>query len=203
MQGGAHTAIAGAGAPRFFVPSAPARVSDGPHGTEARTRMSFRCPECGEVHDDLPDIASDRPDQWWGVPEEERERRTELTSDTCVIDGEHFFIRGVIEIPVHDHPHRFGFGVWVSLKRENFETYLDNWESSEIGPFFGWLSTRISYYPQDTRLLKTRAHFRACGLRPSIELEPTEHPLAVHQREGITLAKAWEIAHFYMDPADA
>ena len=31
-----------------------------------------------------------------------------------------------------------------------------------------------------------------------IELEPTAHPLAVDQREGITLEKAWAIVHFYM-----
>lgn len=159
--------------------------------------MSFRCSVCGELHDDLPDIGWDRPDQWWDVPEEERDERIELTPDTCVIDGEDFFIRGVIEIPIHDRPEPFGFGVWVSQKRENFQTYLDNWDSSEIGPFFGWLCTRISWYEEDTLLLKTRAHFRGERLRPSIEVAPGEHPLAVDQREGISLAEAWEIVHHY------
>jgi hypothetical protein len=82
--------------------------------------MSFRCSVCGELHDDLPDLGSDRPDTWWGVPEEERDRRIRLTSDTCIIDDEEFFIRGVIEIPIHDATDSFGFGVWVSQKRENF-----------------------------------------------------------------------------------
>jgi hypothetical protein len=41
------------------------------------------------------------------------------------------------------------------------------------------------------------AHFRSGGLRPQIELEPTDHPFAIDQRNGITLEKAWEIAHFY------
>jgi hypothetical protein len=100
-----------------------------------------------------------------------------LTSDTCVIDREHFFIRGVIELPIHDHQRRFGFGVWVSQKRENFLTYEQNPDSAEIGPFFGWLCTRIaSYQPADTYLLKTRACFRGGDLRPTIELEPTDHP---------------------------
>ena len=160
--------------------------------------MSFRCPVCGEVHDDLPHMGADKPDNYWDVAEKHRDRRIKLTSDTCVIDGEHFFIRGVIEIPVHDHPHGFGFGAWVSQKRENFSTYLAHPDSAEIGPFFGWLCNRIAYYPQDTLLLKTRAHFRGGGLRPMIELEPTDHPLAVDQRDGITLAKAWDIVHFYM-----
>src|SRR5262249_2624466 len=105
--------------------------------------------------------------------------------------------RGVIAIPVRGQSEPFGFGVWVSQKRENFQTYLANFDTPAIGPFFGWLCTRIAYYAVSTYGLKTRAHFRGEGLRPLIELEPTDHPLAVDQREGITLAKAWEIVHFY------
>jgi hypothetical protein len=75
------------------------------------------------MHDDLPDIGSAEPWHYLTVPEEQREQRTQLTSDTCIIDHEDYFIRGVIEIPVHDYPEMFGFGVWVSQKKENFEAY--------------------------------------------------------------------------------
>jgi hypothetical protein len=156
--------------------------------------MAYHCSVCGEMHDDLPDLASDRPDLWWGVPERERKKRIKLTSDTCIIDGD-YFIRGVLEIPVRDQPQPFGIGVWVSQKKENFWTYVKNSESSKIGPFFGWLCTRISFYPVSTLSLKTRAHFRGGKLRPVIEVEPTDHPLAVDQREGITLERAWEMVH--------
>jgi hypothetical protein len=40
------------------------------------------------------------------------------------------------------------------------------------------------------------AHFRRGGLRPTIGLEATDHSLAVDQRDGISLAKAWQIAHY-------
>ncbi len=163
--------------------------------------MGYQCATCGEVHDDLPDIGADKPDQWWGVAEEERDQRVERTSDTCVIDGESFFIRGVIEIPVHDYPERFGFGVWVSQKRENFEAYVAAFDSASIGPFFGWLCTRLSCYAEDTLHLKTMAHFRGGGLRPLIVLEPTDHPLAADQRGGISLERAWAIVHHYTSEA--
>ena len=55
-------------------------------------------------------------------------------------------------------------------------------------PYFGWLSTSIPGYP-DTLNLKTHVHTRAIGIRPFIELEPTNHPLAIEQREGITLQR--------------
>ena len=37
-------------------------------------------------------------------------------------------------------------------------------------------------------------HTRKIGLRPLIELEPTDHALALEQRDGITLARVREIA---------
>lgn len=161
--------------------------------------MTYRCPSCGQEHDDLPDLTADRPDIWWSVPESERSERFELTSDTCILDHEHyFFIRGVIEIPLLDDEGRWGIGVWVTQNRENFRTYLDYWDSDEIGPFFGWLATRIGCYPPDTRNLKTMAHFRSGGKRPAILVEPTDHPLAVDQQTGIALAKAWEMMHQFM-----
>ena len=43
-------------------------------------------------------------------------------------------------------------------------------------------------YP-DTLRLKSRAPTRAIGRRPRVELEPTDHPLAVEQRQGITLVR--------------
>ena len=161
--------------------------------------MSYQCSVCGETHDSLPHMVIDKPDYYWSVPEEERAERVELSPETCIIDDEDYFIRGVIEIHVHDYPHNFGFGVWVSQKRENFYTYVENFDSADIGPFFGWLSTRLACYEEDTLLLKTMAHFRGGGERPRIELDETEHPLAIDQREGITLDRAWEIVHFYMD----
>ena len=159
--------------------------------------MPFRCHTCGQIHKDLPSMGTDKPDQWWDVPKKERRKRIKLTTDTCIIDGKHCFIRGVLEIPVKRRREPFTFGVWVSQKPENFRTYVTHPGSADIGPFFGWLCTGINYYPVETLLLKTRAHFRGGGLRPTIELEPTDHPLAVDQREGITLAKAWEIVHQY------
>jgi hypothetical protein len=158
---------------------------------------SYRCATCGELHTGLPDLGSDQPYAYWTVPDEERERRIRLSADTCIIDDREFYIRGVIEIPVHDYPERFGFGVWVSQKKENFYQYVENPDSAEIGPFFGWLSTRIDFYPVDTLLLKTMAHFRSDGLRPYIELEPTDHPLAVDQRKGISVERAWTVVHYY------
>lgn len=157
--------------------------------------MSFRCTKCGEVHEGLPDVAFRWPDPYFNVPEQERDARIKSTPDTCSIDNEEFLLRGIILIPIKDSTDHFGLGVWVSQKHENFLTYIDNYESANIGPFFGWLSNRISFYEPDTWAMKTKAHFQGAKARPLIELAPSDHPVYRDYSEGITLEKAWQIVH--------
>ena len=59
---------------------------------------------------------------------------------------------------------------------------------------FGWLSTHLPVYEPSTVNLKTLVHTQPVGERPLLELEPTDHPLAVEQREGIDLARVQELA---------
>jgi hypothetical protein len=121
-----------------------------------------------------------------------------------VIKGQHFFIRGLIEIPVIGSEDIFSWGAWVSLSRDNFARALEMWntEGREAeGPYFGWLSTELALYSAGTTNLKTNAHTRPVGKRPFIELEPTDHPLAIEQRTGITQDRVREIAMAVLHPA--
>ncbi|AKV04580.1 hypothetical protein AKJ09_11243 [Labilithrix luteola] len=159
--------------------------------------MTFHCTACGEEHEGLPDVGMWAPDPYLSVPEDERAARTTLTQDRCTVrdeDGLHYFVRGVIFIPIHGQDEPFGLGVWVSQSRANYERYERN---EEMAPTFGWLVNRIAHYAEDTFLLKTRVHFHEGTSRPTIELEPTAHPLAIDQRCGISLARAWQIVHRY------
>ena len=163
--------------------------------------MNYVCTRCGQIHEGLPSAAFDRPAFAHDVPEDERSARVLLTEDLCVVDDEHFFIRGVIEIPIHDYPDSLVIGAWVSQKKENYEAYVQNASSADIGPFFGWLSNELSFGGEPTLLLKTMVHFRGESLRPQILLEPTDHPLARAQSDGITLSQAWDFLHPYIDRA--
>jgi hypothetical protein len=134
------------------------------------------------------------------TPAVERDKRFYLTDDTCTMDNEHFFVRGCIEIPVIDNLEPFIWNVWVSLSETSFNRVLELWETEgreNEEPYFGWLSTSIPDYPE-TLNLKINVHTRHVGIRPFIELESTDHPLAVEQREGITLERVREIHEFML-----
>ena len=165
--------------------------------------MPYHCGTCGQTHDGLPDLGFRWPDPYFDVPEAERVARVKGNTDTCAIDNEAFYIRGVILMPVVGTSDHFGLGVWVSQKRENFQTYLDNYDTPEIGPFFGWLSNSIPFYQPDTWALKTRAHFQGRNQRPLIELAPCDHPLYLDYSQGVTLERAWSIAHARKSPGVA
>ena len=156
----------------------------------------FKCSACGEWHDELPmSFGADAPYWYDMIAPEERQRRAELSSEQCIIDDEHYFVRGSLEIPVIDGTEPFSWGIWVSLSQKNYERMSELWETSgreNEPPYFGWLSTALPCYP-DTLSLKTHVHTRPVGVRPLIELEPTEHPLAVEQQNGITMARVKKI----------
>jgi Uncharacterized protein conserved in bacteria (DUF2199) len=57
----------------------------------------------------------------------------------------------------------------------------------------GWLSNKIPIYA-GTLNLKTHIYSKDVKHRPSIELETTDHPLAIEQRTGIPCGLAEEIA---------
>ncbi|HYZ30313.1 MAG TPA: DUF2199 domain-containing protein [Thermoleophilaceae bacterium] len=160
------------------------------------TPEGYQCATCGEWHDELPfSFHAPAPAIW--RPEMDGDETSVLGSDQCIVQGEHFFVRGLILLPVIDAPDDFEWGVWVSLSEENFDRMGELWEvegRESEPPYFGWLTTDLPLYQPSTLSLKTQVHTRLVGLRPLVELEPTGHPLAVEQRDGITRQRVEAIA---------
>lgn len=157
----------------------------------------YVCRICGEFHEGIPlHYGATAPALYDMIPEGERDRRCELTFDVCMIDAKNWFIVGNLEIPIIGKEERFSWDVWVSLSEKNMKHAAQIWESPERSSepaFFGWISTLLPCYPE-TLHLKSMIHTREVGRRPYIELEPTDHPLAIEQRNGITWLRVQEIA---------
>lgn len=166
--------------------------------------QGYHCRTCGQYHAGLPiRYGPAAPDMWFALPERERKRRALLSSDQCEIDDQWFFVVGNLEIPLTGSKEPFAWSVWVSLSRENYTRACDLWTTpgrETEPPYFGWLSTTLPSYPP-TNSLKTNLHTRPVGQRPFVELEPTDHPLAVEQRTGITWERVQQIAEAILHPA--
>jgi hypothetical protein len=156
----------------------------------------FTCTCCGQDHDGLPFAYTMAAPVYWS-PELAENPANVLGEEQCVINDEHFFVRGRIVLPVLDADEDFEWGVWVSLSPTNFFRMIDVFEDParvNEPPYFGWLSTVLPGYEPTTLNLKTNLHTQEIGVRPLVEVEPTGHPLAVEQHEGITRVRVQEFA---------
>jgi hypothetical protein len=159
--------------------------------------MSWVCACCGKVHDELPSVAFAAPYAWFAASEAEREADFDLTSDTCIWKGQHFFVRCSLDLPIIGTTDSLNFGIWSTLSEANFDLYLDNWDDpdrAKLGPMFGWLANEVPDYP-DTSRIKLHVHPKEPGLRPRLEIERSDHPLSVHYHEGV--APQWVASYVH------
>lgn len=159
-------------------------------------QTSYLCRCCGQHHEGLPfSYGSPAPAYW--RDDLAADKLSVLGEEQCIIHGEHFFVRARLVIPVTDADTEFDWDVWVSLSQASFARMTALWETPgrEREPsYFGWLSTEIPLYEPTTLNLKTQVQTQPVGIRPTVELEPTGHPLAVEQRTGITLSRVQQFA---------
>jgi len=158
--------------------------------------LRWKCGSCEEWHTGpCLDFGYSAPHYWSKQNDTQTNAHTLLTKDYSAIQNQHFFVRGLIEIPILGTAESFRWGVWGSLSKSNFETLLkidENRERVVLPPMFSWLSTRISEYP-DTLNLKMYVHIQKPTLRPTFEIEATDHRLSQEYRNGISPERIKEI----------
>lgn len=162
--------------------------------------MSFTCSVCGEAHaSETRDIRMDLPHRIYLLDEDERERRSWVGEDSAVLhadDGERFFVRALLELPIDGEETYFGYGAWVEVGADDFETLGRLWHDEDgwrSGPFSGTLANELSPYAF-TEGLPVRLRLRDVRLLPLAELEDADHELVRAQRRGISPHRAHELA---------
>ena len=158
--------------------------------------MSWKCQCCGQETDGIPICFGSAAPWELFVPDEEFATRVLLDDSCMVIDHEKHFVRGEIEIPVHGLAMPFRYSVWASVSEESMNHMFDRWEDQDRAndaPYFGWLLTSLPLYP-DTMHLKLSIQSREVGIVPVFTIEPSEHPLALEQKLGITVERWHQIA---------
>ncbi len=140
------------------------------------------------------------------VPEDEREQRVFATDDLCIIrppeGGDErdtsYWIRVILEIPIHGTEEPFCWGVWVSQSKEAFERYRKTYDQDQSDDgSFGWLPVHMAHYrnPDGTwPMLECDAEWGGKGQRPKITLRGCESQICRDQRDGISWDEAMQIA---------
>jgi hypothetical protein len=170
--------------------------------------LKWKCYSCEEWHTGTClDFASDKPDYWSGEHEKQHQRnqlvpslgrmpKTWRNEDYAVCDDEHFFVRGIIHLPIIGSNETFRWGVWGSLSRENFMRLMkleDKPERTKLAPMFSWLQTWLPEYGDKQADVKMQAHIQPPGTRPIFEIDHSDHPLAQEFHHGILPSRVKEI----------
>lgn len=112
---------------------------------------AWTCATCGTSHEGLAMVVGpNAPDPWVLASDAERSRG-ELNADMCVLTEDagttNYFIRGHIEIPVHDSSDGpFRWSVWVSVSETTMRAQISHWDDparAGLEPMFAWLCTAL------------------------------------------------------------
>ncbi len=159
----------------------------------------MRCSQCGKDHD-LLEPSFRRPDIVFALPPEERRRRIVRDSDDlCVLsgeDGNRWFVRCILPIPVHEYPDGTAWGFWAEVSERDFATIEKNWtteDQSRLGPFDATIANETKTLP-GTMGLKVLLKPTGPKTRPVLRFaEGSSHQLAVYAESGVPLhvATVW------------
>ena len=162
---------------------------------------AIRCRTCGEEHD-LSGIEPSftRPDAFFAVPPDQRDRRINADSETCLISSEDgqtlaCFIRAVLRVPIQGAGATIGWGLWVEVSDQTYwrdERRVERAGSSSGAsvPVHG--GERDPELPEHARPAGDHASHRL-RTRPSLVLAAdSQHPFAVEARTGVPLERSLE-----------
>ena len=162
--------------------------------------LEFRCADCGELHRGSPSFAYVKPFAYFDVPEAERADRIRIESDTCAIDDELFFIRGLLEIPILDVDEPCRWGLWVSQSKDSFSRYVETMDQDQGGEgSFGWLTVTLPAYDRTAKdepweQLACNVNWQDNGQRPFFFNDTATPEIYTDFVNGITWDRAVELA---------
>lgn len=163
--------------------------------------FSFVCATCGKRHEGSPSVGYSAPFYWGEAHRTDSTGASRLNDDLCMIERRDYFIRCILEMPIHDVEEPFLWGVWVSQSERNFQDYADSFHDTPERCTFGYFANRLPSYPE-TLNLHTQIHWQRGRGRPKIDLKPTDHALYRDWSEGISWERAAELAGPYFHLGD-
>ncbi len=160
----------------------------------------MKCHQCGIDHlDDELELTFKRPDATAEMSEDEREARVQENRDLTVIDGQRFFIRAVLPLPVIGRPNDYALGIWVEVAQAAFERVYALWDQEDQASepvFAAVLANTVPSLPSTLDLPVTLS-LTGPTTPPSLQVLPAEHPLHGEQSAGITPHRIYEYNAFF------
>jgi hypothetical protein len=105
-------------------------------------------------------------------------------------------VRGCLDLPIRGSNEVFRWLVWIVVDQQGHRYTMSLWRRLfrlRHRPYAGTLDTSLPYIPS-TSGLPVEVRSAGPGRRPTVILTDQTHPLALEQRDGVLLERAYEIA---------
>jgi len=158
---------------------------------------SFRCTRCGAEHSGVSLVwGPNAPSVVLPIPRADWPSRVSLSGDDCVVDRTTYLVRGCLDLPIRSTSDVFRWLVWVRVDRVGYRYTMSPWRRLfrlRHPPYAGELDTALPY-DSPTSSLPVEVRDAGPGYRPAVAVANPRHPLALEQRDGIPLERAYELA---------
>jgi len=158
------------------------------------------CAQCGKEHPvSEMELTFRRPDVVAALDRRELEARVQENRNFCVMDGERFFVRVLLPLPVQGHEQSYCIGLWAEVDRPAFDRIYDLWETPDRGdepPMNARLANEVPFAEGS---LGMNADLQMMGgdSRPCVYLRPSQNPLYGEQQSGISTHRAYEYTSYF------
>jgi hypothetical protein len=150
----------------------------------------MRCAVCGQDHpDDDIELTYVQPDAVVGLSAAQREVRVQENPDLVVLDGNRFFVRAVLPIPVRGRRRGYNIGVWAELDEAAFHRVLQRWEDADQVTEPAMPAKLANAIRSQSKTLGLDVALRLTGpaTRPSVHVVSELHPLHAEQTTGVSV----------------
>jgi hypothetical protein len=158
-----------------------------------------RCAECGKEHPrSALELSFKRPDAVVALSKAEREARCKESNDLCSMDGERFFVRGVLPLPVAGRQEPYCIGLWAEISAQAYERIWKLWDEPDQSSEPAFQATLANDVPGGATLgLRVKVALTGPTTRPDLFVVEVSHPLFEEQRAGISSHRAYEYSSLF------
>ena len=139
-----------------------------------------------------------RPDETAVLTDDQRSARVQENADLTVLDGQRFFVRGVLPLPVKARDAPYNIGLWVEVSQRSFERIYELWDApsqSSEPPVEARIANELPFLP-NTVGASAELRLSSPSKRPGIYAMPAAGLLHDEQVHGIEAHRALQYSAY-------
>lgn len=137
------------------------------------------------------------PDDIFALSEQDKKERTKGSTDLYVLDGNRFFVRGLLPLPIESQ-NDYCLGAWAEVSEEDFDRIEELWDVDVRAnePSIKACISNSMPYTLSNGPIELEVHLQDSKSRPFFYVTTHDCTLHEEQSKGITAHRAYEYTSY-------